>query len=667
MLLHNNDVLVTQSDKVRNTIQDLIENQAAVMAELQEEKLKAQNERDEMQKERDEEAAKSHVAHDKAINVEQLRKSSADAKSDAQCQNCEVLKEKNENIDIDNEMLMDELHTLGDNHESLKQKYLSLKQTMKELEDEKVAELDIKTVPKTRSAEVEEKKKALRSAEEVSGEDAVQTETALKEIRGNTESTLRSLEARWERMIDELHNELQMSRNLNARRRAASEKKIREVFSLFDEAREDRDRATEEAGLLAVKYSTLVEAHAGENAARERNSSANDRPHGIETTTAEALTVKYKQNLDQQKELSQQRLMAEKEEREQADLLELYESEIFTKDEAIQAKVTEINRKLANNFERFIENYSNQLAGMERRRADQTQQDPKVARPKQALEDEKERLKLGEEAEAKALTDDNQLREQLRLERESHNLQVANIAREVRSVETAREANGNGIRELGEAIRRLAEERGELETDIETLRSIPRAQTQIEEESGGAILEGIRASRADLSRGGEVDLSGTCRQGNYRRRILMIDVDSPPNSRRHGSPSERTVSLAILRAELGLKRMRESRAARGISQNDVRSAHKAATEAFSMSIDLQDRGLQGRSLFWIGVVEFYDGHSDRAKESFRKAKAVREWKKPEGERKWLGKWLEVVEEGIRTPSLRSQEYRNILTVMPEAY
>jgi hypothetical protein len=139
--------------------------------------------------------------------------------------------------------------------------------------------------------------------------------------------------------------------------------------------------------------------------------------------------------------------------------------------------------------------------------------------------------------------------------------------------------------------------------------------------------------------------------------LLTRQIDT--KSTRHGRPSEDAVSLAILRIEEGLKHMRASRASKGIVQGDLQTARIAMAEAYTMSKDLEDAQLRGRSLFWIAIVEFYDGNPLAARKAIEKAESYSEWEIPEDEKRWLDKWLDVTMEDTR-PSQNSLEYKDVL-------
>jgi hypothetical protein len=138
--------------------------------------------------------------------------------------------------------------------------------------------------------------------------------------------------------------------------------------------------------------------------------------------------------------------------------------------------------------------------------------------------------------------------------------------------------------------------------------------------------------------------------------MLTKVVDSLKYTTRHGRPSELAVSVAILRAEQGLKYMQGSRASRGIIEGDIRNARAAACEAYTMSLDLADERLQSRSLFWLGVIEFYDCNPWAARKAILEAESCNEWELNEEEKAWLEKWLEVTENGYK-PSQSSSDYK----------
>jgi hypothetical protein len=141
--------------------------------------------------------------------------------------------------------------------------------------------------------------------------------------------------------------------------------------------------------------------------------------------------------------------------------------------------------------------------------------------------------------------------------------------------------------------------------------------------------------------------------------LLTANIGLAAHTTRFGKPTEDAVSLAILRAEEGLKYMRASRASKGVVKGDLQAARVAVAEAYTMSYDLDDGQLQGRSLFWIAIVEFYDSNPIAARKAILEAEEFNEWVLPEDERRWLGKWSGVTEENIK-PSQKAVHYKDML-------
>jgi hypothetical protein len=105
--------------------------------------------------------------------------------------------------------------------------------------------------------------------------------------------------------------------------------------------------------------------------------------------------------------------------------------------------------------------------------------------------------------------------------------------------------------------------------------------------------------------------------------------------------------------------MRESRASKGVTQGDTQPARVAVSEAYTMSLDLKDKKLQGCSLFWIGVVEFYDGNAIAAAAAIRAARTFEQWELPEEVQAWLEKWSLTTKQGTR-PSQKPHDYNNLM-------